>query len=69
VLLLCRVFSLLLVCLQVLMVVCYFAAQQIDVIIAKQQRRQLGLCEECGGMYSADSCKQGNCPMKAKASR
>jgi hypothetical protein len=55
--------------LQVLMVVCYFGAQQVDVIIAKQQRRQLGLCEECGGLYSVDSCKQGNCPMKAKASR
>jgi acid phosphatase family membrane protein YuiD len=59
--------SLLLLLLQVLMVLSYFGAQRIDVVIAKQQRRQLGLCEECGGMYSADSCKQGNCPMKAKS--
>jgi hypothetical protein len=55
--------------LQVLMVLCYFGAQLIDVIIAKQQRRQLGLCEECGGLYSADSCKQDKCPLRAKASR
>lgn len=53
----------------VLMVVCYFGAQQVDVAVAKQQRRQLGLCEECGGLYNAESCQQDKCPMKAKASR
>ncbi|KAF6259211.1 hypothetical protein COO60DRAFT_1638555 [Scenedesmus sp. NREL 46B-D3] len=54
---------------KVVMVVCYFGAQQVDVIIAKQQRRQLGLCEECGGLYSAGDCRQDKCPMKSKAGR
>lgn len=45
----------------------YLGAQQVDIYIAKQQRRQLGLCEGCGGMYNSATCKQSNCPLKAKA--
>lgn len=55
--------------LQVLMVVFYFSANAVDVWVAKQQRRELGLCEECGGVYDAATCTKANCPMKAKANQ
>eukprot|EP00197_Chlamydomonas_leiostraca_P005559 CAMPEP_0202868540 /NCGR_PEP_ID=MMETSP1391-20130828/10935_1 /ASSEMBLY_ACC=CAM_ASM_000867 /TAXON_ID=1034604 /ORGANISM="Chlamydomonas leiostraca, Strain SAG 11-49" /LENGTH=157 /DNA_ID=CAMNT_0049548723 /DNA_START=26 /DNA_END=499 /DNA_ORIENTATION=- len=40
------------------------SAKSIDEWVAKQQRRQLGLCESCGGVYDAATCKQQGCPMK-----
>ncbi|GFR53130.1 hypothetical protein Agub_g15847 [Astrephomene gubernaculifera] len=39
-------------------------SRQVDVWVARAQRRQLGLCEECGGVYEPGSCAQGNCPAK-----
>lgn len=50
---------------QGLMVAFYFGASQVDVFIAKQQRRQLGLCEQCGGLYEPGTCAQAGCPLKA----
>lgn len=43
----------------------YLSATQIDKFVAKSQRRQLGLCEECGGLYNPTSCTRNNCPSKA----
>ena len=47
-----------------LLVVFYFSSQIIDSSVAKSQRRQLGLCEECGGVYTAATCRKDNCPLK-----
>ena len=41
------------------------SAKQVDVQVAKAQRRQLGLCEECGGVNEPRSCKEKNCPMRS----
>lgn len=49
------------------MLVFYFSANFVDVYIAKQQRKQLGLCERCGGLNDAATCSQDGCPMRAKA--
>lgn len=43
-------------------------AKQVDVYIAKAQRRQLGLCEECGGLNESSSCQKAECPMKQSSS-
>lgn len=47
-----------------LLVALYFSSTQIDAIVARSQRRQLGLCEECGGLFDPASCQQKNCPSK-----
>lgn len=39
-------------------------ALQVDKFVARQQRRQLGLCEECGGLYEAATCQQQGCPSR-----
>lgn len=41
-------------------------ANQVDVWVAKQQRRQLGLCERCGGVNEAASCGVADCPMRGR---
>jgi hypothetical protein len=46
------------------MMVFYFGTPLVDSYIAKQQRRQLGLCEECGGVFDAATCQKANCPMR-----
>lgn len=50
------------------MVASIFFASKVDDIVAKSQRRDLGLCEECGGLYSPSLCQEGNCPSKGKGS-
>lgn len=47
-----------------LLVVFYVSATQIDIFIARNQRKQLGLCEECGGLYESGSCPLAKCPSK-----
>lgn len=47
-----------------LLVALYFSSTQIDAIVARSQRRQLGLCEECGGLYDPATCQQKKCPSK-----
>ncbi|KAF8062746.1 hypothetical protein HT031_004076 [Scenedesmus sp. PABB004] len=49
---------------QGLMAAFYFGAQYVDVFVARQQRRELGLCEACGGVYEPASCSQAQCPMR-----
>jgi hypothetical protein len=55
--------------LQALMLAFYFSSNYVDVYIAKQQRKQLGLCERCGGLNDAATCSQDGCPMKSKAAQ
>ncbi|GLI62735.1 hypothetical protein VaNZ11_005466 [Volvox africanus] len=50
------------------MIAAILSARQVDVMVAKAQRRQLGLCEECGGVFEPGNCKQQNCPAKRKIS-
>eukprot|EP00983_Pelagomonas_calceolata_P058360 1145448-Pelagomonas_calceolata.AAC.7 len=52
---------------QALMLAAVLGAKQLDVFVARQQRKQLGLCEECGGIFEPSSCAQQQCPMKGKA--
>eukprot|EP00199_Chlamydomonas_sp_CCMP681_P004657 CAMPEP_0119106348 /NCGR_PEP_ID=MMETSP1180-20130426/4064_1 /TAXON_ID=3052 ORGANISM="Chlamydomonas cf sp, Strain CCMP681" /NCGR_SAMPLE_ID=MMETSP1180 /ASSEMBLY_ACC=CAM_ASM_000741 /LENGTH=143 /DNA_ID=CAMNT_0007091665 /DNA_START=13 /DNA_END=444 /DNA_ORIENTATION=- len=40
------------------------SARQVDLFFARAQRRQLGLCEECGGIYDPATCAQGKCPSR-----
>jgi len=56
----------LLLLLQGVMVAFYFGSKEVDVFIAKQQRKQLGLCERCGGLNDPTTCSQDGCPMKTK---
>lgn len=37
-------------------------ALQVDKVVAKAQRRDLGLCEHCGGVYDPALCNSGRCP-------
>ncbi|KAL6764494.1 hypothetical protein V8C86DRAFT_2476535 [Haematococcus lacustris] len=47
------------------MLAAVLGAKQVDVFFAKAQRRQLGLCEECGGTFQPDTCPMARCPSKA----
>lgn len=47
-----------------LLVAFYFSSQFIDKYVARSQRRQLGLCEECGGVNDAATCQSRTCPLK-----
>lgn len=42
----------------------YFSSQYIDKYVAKSQRRQLGLCEQCGGVNDPATCQSRTCPLK-----
>jgi len=44
----------------------YFTSQQIDELVAAGQRRHLGLCERCGGLYESSTCRQKDCPGKRR---
>ena len=52
--------------LQGIMLASVLLATKVDVYIAKAQRRDLGLCELCGGMYEPEKCNAGDCPLKKK---
>lgn len=41
-----------------------FAARGVDAAVARAQRRELGLCEQCGGVNDAGSCSEKGCPLK-----
>lgn len=38
------------------------AATKVDEFVARAQRRELGICEECGGLNDPALCKNSNCP-------
>lgn len=47
---------------QGILVASVFVGSKIDQIIARSQRRELGLCEECGGLNDPAICKESRCP-------
>ena len=49
-----------------LLVVLFVSSKQVGLWFARAQRRQLGLCEECGGLYEAATCQQQRCPLRQK---
>lgn len=52
--------------LQGIMLASVLLATNVDVYIARAQRRDLGLCEYCGGVYEPEKCNAGDCPVKKK---
>ncbi len=51
-----------------LLLTLYLSSSQLDIFVARAQRRKLGLCEQCGGLYSPASCTEKGCPMRRTAS-
>ena len=49
---------------QAFVLLCVYLAKEVDTIIARSQRRELGLCEECGGLFEPDTCEEWRCPLK-----
>lgn len=47
-----------------LLLLLYLSSTQVDRFIARGQRRQLGLCEECGGLFQPGSCTEKACPAR-----
>lgn len=41
-----------------------WGASKVDAIIARQQRRQLGICVECGGLNEPGTCQEAKCPLR-----
>ena len=46
------------------MMASFLLAYKVDSAVARQQRRDLGLCEACGGLNERESCREKGCPMK-----
>ena len=46
------------------MMASFLLAYRVDSAVARQQRRDLGLCEACGGLNERGSCREKGCPMK-----
>lgn len=46
------------------LVALYFSSRFIDEYVAVSQRRQLGICEKCGGLNDRDSCAEVDCPQR-----
>ena len=44
------------------LVALYFSSKLIDDYVAISQRRQLGICEKCGGLNEPSSCAEQGCP-------
>lgn len=51
-----------------LLIAFYFSAKEIDTLVARNQRKQLGLCEHCGGLYEPSSCPHAKCPERTNTS-
>jgi hypothetical protein len=46
------------------LVALYFSSKFIDEYIAVSQRRQLGICEKCGGLNDKSTCSEKECPLR-----
>ena len=46
------------------MMASFLLAYKVDSAVSRQQRRDLGLCEACGGLNEKESCRERGCPMK-----
>lgn len=42
----------------------YLSSRYIDRAVAQAQRRSMGLCEECGGLYDPTSCPEPACKQR-----
>lgn len=51
---------------QVFLLLAVYFAKQVDVIVARSQRKELGLCEECGGLFDPATCEEWRCPQRPK---
>jgi len=49
---------------QFFLLVTIYLALQVDVFVARAQRRELGLCVDCGGANDPGRCPQPKCPMR-----
>lgn len=49
-----------------LLLLLYLSSTLVDKFVAKGQRRQLGLCEECGGVNDPATCQQQGCPSRSR---
>ena len=47
---------------QGIMLASVLLATKVDLFIARAQRRDLGLCEECGGLNEPETCNSSKCP-------
>lgn len=45
-----------------LLVALYFSSKMIDEYVASSQRRELGICEKCGGLNAQSTCEEKECP-------
>ena len=54
---------------QAVMLVSAYAAYKADALVARQQRRELGLCEACGGLNEPATCTEARCPCRAAGGR
>lgn len=48
----------------VLLAATFYFSSKIDEVVARSQRRELGLCELCGGLNDAALCEEGKCPQR-----
>lgn len=46
------------------LVALYFSSKFIDEYVAVSQRRQLGICEKCGGLNDKSTCLEKECPLR-----
>ena len=44
-------------------------SSKVDEYIARSQRRELGLCEQCGGLNEAATCEEKRCPLRNSNTR
>jgi hypothetical protein len=49
---------------QFILVASVLLAYKVDEAIARAQRRDLGICQECGGLFDARSCEEKRCPLR-----
>ena len=47
---------------QAVMLASVYLAYKADAVVARQQRRELGLCEACGGLNDPATCLEAGCP-------
>lgn len=41
-------------------------AYRVDEFVARGQRKDLGVCERCGGTFEPGSCAESDCPLKGR---
>ena len=54
---------------QAVMLASVYVAYKADALVARQQRRELGLCEACGGLNDPATCHEAGCPSRHSSGR